>query len=60
MTGPYWHFADMESRHSQVRVPIFNFSGWHDEGYGPIGAGEELTGLRDRAATPDARSASAR
>ena len=55
--GPYWHFADLESRHSQVRVPIFNFSGWHDEGYGPIGAVRNFTGLRDRAATPDARSA---
>jgi putative CocE/NonD family hydrolase len=54
--GPYWHFADLESRHSQVRVPIFNFSGWHDEGYGPIGAVRNFTGLRDRAATPDARS----
>ena len=54
--GPYWHFADLESRHSQVRVPIFNFSGWHDEGYGPIGAVRNFTGLRDRAATADARS----
>jgi putative CocE/NonD family hydrolase len=54
--GPYWHFADLESRHSQVRVPIFNFSGWHDEGYGPIGAVRNFTGLRERAATPDARS----
>jgi len=54
--GSYWHFADLESRHSQVRVPIFNFSGWHDEGYGPTGAVRNFTGLRDRAATPDARS----
>ena len=35
--GPYWAFADMESRYERVRAPIFNFSGWHDEGYGPIG-----------------------
>ena len=50
-TSPIWN-----RRHSQVRVPIFNFSGWHDEGYGPIGAVRNFTGLRDRAATPDARS----
>jgi predicted acyl esterase len=39
-----------------VRVPIFNFSGWHDEGYGPSGAVRNFTGLRERAATRDARS----
>jgi putative CocE/NonD family hydrolase len=54
--GPYWHFADIESRHHEVRVPIFNFSGWHDEGYGPIGATRNYAGLRARAATPEARS----
>ena len=54
--GPYWDFADMESKHAKVRVPIFNFSGWHDEGYGPIGAVRNFMGLRDRAATAEARS----
>lgn len=54
--GSYWHFADIEARHDRVRVPIFNFSGWHDEGYGPIGATRNYAGLRARAATPEARS----
>ena len=53
--GPYWDFADLEQRYARVRVPIFNFSGWHDEGYGPIGATHNFMGLRDRAATPAAR-----
>ena len=46
--GPYWEFADMEPRYERVRVPIFNFSGWHDEGYGPIGATHNFAGLRAR------------
>lgn len=54
--GPYWAFADIERRHDRVRVPIFNFSGWHDEGYGPIGASRNFSGLVARAATPEARA----
>jgi putative CocE/NonD family hydrolase len=54
--GDYWSFADIESRHDRVRVPTFNFSGWHDEGYGPIGAVRNFTGVRARAATPGART----
>ena len=50
--GPYWHFADIESQAREVRVPIFNFSGWHDEGYGPIGATRNFTGLRARGGRP--------
>lgn len=53
--GPYWDFANMETRYHQVRAPIFNFSGWHDEGYGPIGATHNFVGLRNRAATEAAR-----
>lgn len=54
--GPYWAFADLESRYERVRAPIFNFSGWHDEGYGPIGATRNFVGLSARAATPEARA----
>jgi putative CocE/NonD family hydrolase len=53
--GSYWEFADIEERHDRVRVPSFNFSGWHDEGYGPIGAIRNFTGMRARGATPAAR-----
>jgi putative CocE/NonD family hydrolase len=55
--GSYWSFADLESRHQRVRVPVFNFSGWHDEGYGPIGAVRNFTGLMVRGATAEARLA---
>lgn len=54
--GDYWAFADIESRHDRVTVPAFNFSGWHDEGYGPTGAIANFTGLRSRAATAVARA----
>ena len=53
--GPYWDFANIEARYENVRAPIFNFSGWHDEGYGPIGAVRNFVGLSTKAATPAAR-----
>ena len=53
--GPYWSFADIEGRHDRVRVPVFNFSGWHDEGYGPAGATRNFAGLSARGATDAAR-----
>ena len=53
--GPYWDFADIESRHDRVRVPAMNFSGWHDEGYGPVGAIRNFTGMRKRGGTAAAR-----
>jgi uncharacterized protein len=53
--GPYWDFAELEQRYGKVRVPIFNFSGWHDEGYGPIGATRNFAGLRATGGTPEAR-----
>jgi uncharacterized protein len=54
--GPYWDFAEIEKRYERVRAPVFNFSGWHDEGYGPIGATHNFVGLARSAATPEARS----
>jgi uncharacterized protein len=54
--GSYWEFADIESRHDRVTVPAFNLSGWHDEGYGPVGAIRNFLGMRRRGATPAARS----
>ncbi len=53
--GSYWDFADVESRHNRVRVPVFNFSGWHDEGYGPVGATRNFAGLRARGGSDAAR-----
>lgn len=54
--GPYWDFANLERRYGQVRVPVFNFSGWHDEGYGPIGATRNYTGLCAQGATAQGRA----
>ena len=44
--GPYWDFADVEAKYPRIRVPALNLSGWHDEGYGPIGAVRNFNGTR--------------
>ena len=53
--GAYWDFAELEPRYGRVTVPVFNFSGWHDEGYGPIGATRNFAGLVAHGASPAAR-----
>ncbi len=44
--GPFWEYADVEAKYDRIRVPAINFSGWHDEGYGPIGAVRNFNGGR--------------
>jgi putative CocE/NonD family hydrolase len=44
--GPYWDFLRVDSRYDRVRIPVLNLSGWHDEGYGPIGAARNFAGTR--------------
>lgn len=44
--GPYWDYLRIDARHDRVRVPVLNLSGWHDEGYGPIGAARNFVGTR--------------
>jgi putative CocE/NonD family hydrolase len=46
--GPYWDFLRIESRYDRVRIPVLNLSGWHDEGYGPLGATRNFQGTRER------------
>jgi len=53
--GSYWDFANIEAKWDRVRVPAFNFSGWHDEGYGPVGATRNFTGMRTRGGSDAAR-----
>lgn len=53
--GSYWEFANIEAKHDRIRVPAFNFSGWHDEGYGPVGATRNFTGMRRNGATETSR-----
>jgi putative CocE/NonD family hydrolase len=43
---PYWDFADIEAKYDRIRVPALNLSGWHDEGYGPIGAVRNFNGTK--------------
>lgn len=45
--GPYWEFARIEAKYARVKVPTLNLSGWHDEGYGPVGAARNFNGTRD-------------
>ena len=44
--GPFWEYADVEAKYDRIQVPAINFSGWHDEGYGPIGAVRNFNGGR--------------
>lgn len=53
--GDYWAYANIEAMYHKVTVPAFNFSGWHDEGYGPNGAVRNFVGARANGATPAAR-----
>ncbi|HSF14196.1 MAG TPA: CocE/NonD family hydrolase [Vicinamibacteria bacterium] len=43
----YWDFADVEARYESISVPALNLSGWHDEGYGPMGAVNNYAGTKD-------------
>lgn len=52
----YWNYAEIASKHGQVKVPSFNFSGWHDEGYGPVGATTNFAGMRHRGGSAAARA----
>ena len=55
--GPAWAFADVTSTYPRINVPALSFSAWHDSNYGPIGATTNFNGMRERAATPEARKA---
>jgi putative CocE/NonD family hydrolase len=42
---PYWSFADLRGRYDRVKATVLNFSGWHDDAYGPDGATTNFQGL---------------
>lgn len=46
--GPYWDYANIEAAYKRIRIPALNLSGWHDEGYGPLGAVGNFNGTRQR------------
>ena len=53
--GPYWDFADVTKAHARIDVPALNFSGWYDSNYGPLGATANFNGMREHAASAEAR-----
>jgi uncharacterized protein len=53
--GPFWDFANVEKRHSEVSVPAYNLTGWFDDGYGQPGAIRNFLGMRHNGRTSQAR-----
>ncbi len=53
--GPFWDFANVEKKHSEVSVPAYNLSGWFDDGYGQPGAIRNFLGMRKNGKTAQAR-----
>jgi len=41
----WWDWAELRGRYGKVRAAVLNFSGWHDEAYGPEGATTNFLGL---------------
>jgi len=41
----YWDWAELPGRYDRVAAAVLNFSGWHDETYGPEGAITNFLGL---------------
>jgi len=41
----WWDWADLRGRYGTVKAAVLNFSGWHDEAYGPEGAITNFLGL---------------
>jgi len=54
---PYWDWAEIRGRYAKTSAAVLNFSGWHDETYGPEGAITNFQGLLGaRAGEKDART----
>ncbi len=41
----FWDWAELRGRYDRVGAAVLNFSGWHDEAYGPEGAITNFLGL---------------
>jgi uncharacterized protein len=50
----YWKALSVARRYEQIRVPAFNFGGWYDVFL--KGTLQNFNGMRERGATPEARS----
>jgi uncharacterized protein len=50
---PWWDWAELQDKYARTTAAVLNFSGWHDEAYGPHGATTNFAGLvRARAGRP--------
>jgi uncharacterized protein len=50
---PSWDWMEIRGRYDNTRAAVLNFSGWHDEAYGPEGAVTNFLGLRAARASAD-------
>ncbi len=53
---PWWSWAALDGRYSQVGAAVLNLSGWFDEPYGPVGAVTNYNGLLRARRPADPRS----
>jgi putative CocE/NonD family hydrolase len=54
---PWWDWAQIRGRYDRVDAAVLNLSGWHDEAYGPEGAGTNFNGIvASRSDEPDPRA----
>jgi putative CocE/NonD family hydrolase len=51
----WWDFLNVERDFEKFHNPAFLLSGWYDAAYGPEGATRGFHGMKERAATPQAR-----
>jgi putative CocE/NonD family hydrolase len=42
---PWWNWAELQGKYGRTSAAVLNFSGWHDEDYGPSGAIRNFQGL---------------
>ena len=53
----WWDWAEIRGRYGKTSAAVLNFSGWHDETYGPEGAITNFLGLLEaRRGEPDPRT----
>lgn len=53
---PWWDWAELRGKYDRTNAAVLNFSGWHDEAYGPHGATTNFAGLVDARPAGSARA----
>jgi putative CocE/NonD family hydrolase len=54
---PWWNWAELRGKYGRTTAAVLNFSGWHDEAYGPHGATTNFAGLAQARAGGPLRTA---